>query len=849
MSTGLYDGTPFDSSLPRASVAVFLMRLVPPRLFNFTAFQAQTGFRQQGAAIALRTLMGGLLLLLALCAQAQPESTNTSLDSARAQIDKARKILDSTSSEAADLVLLRAQVLGTGAQADAQAALLEPQLVSLQARLAELGTVAPGQTEAPDVVLLRSQINKARAELDAQFKRAKLLSVESEQTAGEISALRRSEFQARLGERTSSILSKPFWAELKMDFPGDRQRASRLLNAIAASALASGAGVWAGVGVLLLGLLGLHVWAGRALLQLAITRVPPGRLRRSLLAWTQLLLPAATAGLMAQVVYWGLVWAVPLPSTLMPLMARLVGVISFGAYMVGLGHALLLPDRPSWRLLQLPDAVALKIRWLPPMLALLIVLTWVVIQLTAQINASLITTVASDCMVALAMVIAMGVALLQSNLARQRALREPESAASWPPSPLWLTTVVSLAWLGVAGSLLALLLGYVALGSFVVHQMAWIATVLGSAYLLAVLIDDGFSTLLSPPAHHPEVNGGEPATADMLGSRFLSLRAQAAVLLSGMGRLLVVVVALMLLLAPFGEGPSELFERAGKLHQGISIGEFQILPAAVLQAVLVIILCLFVVRLVRRWLKEDFLPTTSLDAGMQVWTATLFAYAGNLLALSMGLAAVGIGLERVAWVASALSVGIGFGLQAVVQNFVSGIIMLAEKPVKVGDWVSLGGIEGDIRRINVRATEIQMGDHSTVIVPNSEFITKTVRNVTHANPIGLVKILLPVPLAADADQVRSLILEAFAGHADVLKTPEASVQLDSIDSNGMVFNATAFVDSPRKAYGVRSALLFDMLRRLREAEISLLKPAGLVLREPQSQALGPPPAPLSALAQ
>jgi len=243
------------------------------------------------------------------------------------------------------------------------------------------------------------------------------------------------------------------------------------------------------------------------------------------------------------------------------------------------------------------------------------------------------------------------------------------------------------------------------------------------------------------------------------------------------------------------------------------------------------------VRIVRRWLKEDFLPTTSLDAGMQVWTSTLFAYAGNLLALSLGLAAVGIGLERIAWVASALSVGIGFGLQAVVQNFVSGIIMLAEKPVKVGDWVSLGGIEGDIRRINVRATEIQMGDHSTVIVPNSEFITKTVRNVTHANPLGLVKILLPVPLAADADQVRSLILEIFQAHADVLKTPEPSVQLDSIDSAGMVFNATAFVNSPRAAYGVRSALLFDVLRRLREADISLVKPPGLVLRETQDKAL------------
>ena len=819
------------------------MRIVPPNPLKFPSRRADTCAGLPGVAHGLRCLVLGLLLLLAaLCAQAQPDNIDTSLDTARTQIDKARKVLDNPPKDAADLLPLRAGVLDAGTQADTAAALLEPQLASVQARLAELGPVTPGQAEAADVAVLRTQLNKVRAELDAKFKQAKLLSVESEQTAGEISALRRSEFQARLGERTSSILSALFWAELRLDLPGDMLRARRLADGLAAAAQASGTAVWASVGLVLLVLLGLHIWAGMALLRLTTTRVPPGRLRRSLHAWTRVLLPTATAGLMAEALYLGLVWVAPLPEALAPIMGRLAGVICFGGFVVGLGHALLLPARPSWRLLPLPDVVALKLRWLPPVLALLMVLTWVFVQLAAQINASLVTTVATDCIVALAMGLAMGLGLLLSDMARRRALREPESAANWPPSPLWLTTVVGLAWLGVAVSLMALLLGYVALGSFVVHQMAWISVVLGSAYLLAVLIDDGFSALLGPKTSPAgaATTADAAAAADMPESRFVKVRAQAAVLLSGVGRLLVVALALMLLLAPFGEGPSELFERADKLHQGISIGEFQILPAAVLQAALVIILCLVVVRIVRRWLQEHFLPTTSLDAGMQVWTSTLFAYAGNLLALSLGLAAVGIGLERIAWVASALSVGIGFGLQAVVQNFVSGIIMLAEKPVKVGDWVSLGGIEGDIRRINVRATEIQMGDHSTVIVPNSEFITKTVRNVTHANPLGLVKILLPVPLAADADQVRSLILEIFQRHDDVLKTPEPSVQLDAIDSAGMVFNATAFVSSPRAAYGVRSALLFDVLRRLREADISLVKPAGLVLREAQDKVLEPP---------
>ncbi len=787
-----------------------------------------------------------LLMLAAVCAQAQPEDIDPTLDTARSQIDSAKKVLDSPSQEDADLPALRAVVLGAAAQAEAAVAALEPQLASVQARLDELGPLAPGLKEAADVAALRGELNKSRTALDAQLKRARLLAIEGEQTAGQISTLRRSEFQARLGERASSILSSVFWSELQLELPSDLRRLGRVSDQLLAAVRATGAWAGAGMALALAVLLGLRLWADRVLMKLTATRVPPGRLRRSVHAWTLVLLSAATAGLMAQAVYMGLVWTFPLPEPVAPLLGGLAGVICFGGYVMGLGRALLLPGRPSWRLLPLPDVLALKLRWMPAVLAVLIVLTWLVMRLTALVNASLATTVAADCIVALTMALAMGLGLLQSDRARRKALRDPE-VSPWPPSPLWLTAVVGLAWLAVVGSLLALLLGYVAFGSFIVHQVAWIVVVLGTAYLLVVLIDDGFITLLCPkPVAPADGAGAAAATGQAAGasgasaSSLFRVREQAAVLLSGVGRLLVVVLTLMLLLAPFGEGPTELFQRADKLHQGISIGEFQIRPVAVLQALLVMVLFLAGVRMVKRWLNEHFLPTTSLDTGMQLSAATLFGYAGNVLAVSMGLAAAGIGLERIAWVASALSVGIGFGLQAVVQNFVSGLILLAERPVKVGDWVSLGGIEGDIRRINVRATEIQMSDRSTVIVPNSEFITKTVRNVTHANPLGLVQIKLPMPLVTDADQVRSLILEAFEAHEEVLANPAPSVQLDGIDSAGMTFNATGFVATPRMAYGVRSALLFDVLKRLREADIAMVKPPTLLVRETLAPPVEPP---------
>jgi small-conductance mechanosensitive channel len=192
---------------------------------------------------------------------------------------------------------------------------------------------------------------------------------------------------------------------------------------------------------------------------------------------------------------------------------------------------------------------------------------------------------------------------------------------------------------------------------------------------------------------------------------------------------------------------------------------------------------------------------------MRTSLVTLFAFVGSVVAVALALSALGLALEKVAWIASALSVGIGFGLQAVVSNFVSGLILLAERPVRVGDRVSLGGAEGDIRRINVRATEIQLDDRSTLIVPNSEFITKVVRNLTLDHAPGLVQLRLTLPLSSDVGQVRGRLLAALEQDEDILKDPPPAVQIEGIDADKIVFVATGFVAAPRKVQAIKSALL------------------------------------------
>ena len=775
-----------------------------------------------------RCLFPFLLALLLACslsagpawAQADDDAATADqrLDVLRKQITTIQKTLDGDADVPdAALSQMKTDALAASAEADKVAADIEPQLASVQARLAELGKPADGAKDAPDVAAQRNQLDRSSSALDAQVKLARLLSVEATQASEQATTVRRSQLQARLGERTSSILAGAFWKQLHAEWPQTHLRLQNLGNELVNAARTTPGSVWAIIFVGIVLVLAASIWISRHLLMLTSTRVPHGRLRRSLHALAVLVLATATPGLVAELLAFGLRWSGALSDKTGVFLSSLIGIICFAGFTAGLGHALLSPNRTSWRLLPLSDALAARMGRYPTVFAFVMVLVWAAERVSIVINTGLSTAVAINCIVALVLSITVAYGLLRAERCwRQVRAADPAS----PTTPLWLRCVVVIMWLALAASLVSLLVGYVAFGSFVTKQITWIMVVVCTTYLLTVLVDDVCMLLASTP---PPPDSANPVLATP------KARDQAAVLLSGLGRALIVLLMLMLLLAPFGEGPAELFQRLGKLQDGLSIGEVAIRPGSVIQALLVLLVGYIGVGFFKRWLQNSYLPTTNLDSGMQVSFLTLFGYIGGVAAVALALSAAGIGLERIAWVASALSVGIGFGLQAVVQNFVSGLILLAERPVKVGDWVSLGGVEGDIRRINVRATKIQMGDRSTVIVPNSEFITKTVRNVTHASPLGLVQIKLPLPLGTDAEAARALILSAFVDNHDVLDTPAPNVQLDGIDNGNLMFNATGFASSPRLTYGIRSALLFELLKRLDAAEISISKPSTMVL--------------------
>lgn len=162
---------------------------------------------------------------------------------------------------------------------------------------------------------------------------------------------------------------------------------------------------------------------------------------------------------------------------------------------------------------------------------------------------------------------------------------------------------------------------------------------------------------------------------------------------------------------------------------------------------------------------------------------------------------------------------------------ISGLILLVERPIKVGDWVVLNEFEGDVRSIKARATEIQKLDRSTIIVPNSEFITKVVRNITYANPLGRVQIKLPMPLGTDVERVRTELLETFQAHPEILRKPAPQVVLEGIEGGSILFIARGFVISPRSVEDVLNAVLFDALVRLNAAGITLARTTAVVMKQ------------------
>lgn len=776
-------------------------------------------------------------------ASATPAPPEITLESLRLKVEQIPETAD-TDEDVQRLNTLTDEIT---AESERFVASRTTQLNDLNARLGELGP-APAQgaasTETPDITRQRAALTKQRNAIDADIRLARLLIVNAQQHRTEMLAQRRAVFEAKLFERSLSPLTSSFWERMSDEWQGDKEDLAGLSKEFGRgieSALGETGWFAIALGLLLgIGALALAIRVMEACLAwLAARSFPIGRLRRSLLALLTVLAYVLIAGLAGTAV-WGTVerlgdWG----TRTTRLAGMLVQWLMFLAFVVGLGRAMLSNRRPSWRLPPITDGVARRLWPLPWLVALCALVSGAPLSINQVIDDPLNSMLTNLMPVAAFLATCMLTVFLvrQSRIGASGAESEAADTAAAVERPAWVSLLRGLVGMVLLALLLLVAVGYLAFARVLAGQILWAGIVAVLGYLLLKFADDLWMSLLS-----------SRSTSGQKLQKSMGLRAQtldqAAVLMSALSRIVIAFYMVVAFIAPLGSTPGELAQRSGRVSTRLKVGEFELDSSAILGAVAVLIIGFIVLRLFKRWLENSYLPNTQLESGMRSSISTLLGYVGAVVVVALALSALGIGVNRIAWVASALSVGIGFGLQAIVQNFISGLILLAERPVKVGDWVVLGTSEGDVRRINVRATEIQLGDRSTLIVPNSEFITKTVRNMTLANAEGRVLIRLPMPLTTDAQQVREVMLKACREHDAVLPTPEPSVTLDGIENGLLVFQAIAFVPNPRMASGVRSDLLFTILDGLRQAQV----PMAVYLSAPVPGTLGASLAPASPAA-
>ncbi|MGB3494025.1 MAG: mechanosensitive ion channel domain-containing protein [Elainellaceae cyanobacterium] len=240
------------------------------------------------------------------------------------------------------------------------------------------------------------------------------------------------------------------------------------------------------------------------------------------------------------------------------------------------------------------------------------------------------------------------------------------------------------------------------------------------------------------------------------------------------------------------------------------------------------------VRIVTALVRSRLLRVMGTDREIQDAIAVSIQFLLTGLGLLIILQGLGFDVSSLAILASVLGVGIGFGLQNIANNFISGLIIIFERPIRVGDFIKLGDLEGTVERIGARSTEIRTLDYVTIIVPNSEFVETKVVNWSHGHPVSRLHVRFGVAYGSNIRQVRASVLEAVQVHPEVLRYPQPQIWFDGFGDSSLDFDLLIWIREPRHQFRIRSDLYYLIEANLRRYQIEIPFPQrDLHLRSPQ----------------
>ena len=710
---------------------------------------------------------------------------------------------------------------------DRLSASLLPLQTQLNAQLSVLGSAPLDAvaTEQSDIAAQRTSLAEQKTKIDSTLKTLAALKQSAAELLTQIAGIRRNLLESELTLRTRSILSPGYWSPLLTPTADDRQRLILFIEQ-AGDVLKA---VWQPgerLFTTVLLLLALVIWtlgrrlAERGLTWLCIHRMPEGRLRRSSLALASVLATVLTAGFSLQLLFFVCTRQSPLTPMLTTFSQEFEKVVYACVLITALSRALLATQHPSWRLPAISDPVALALEPFPRLFAATLLVLMTIIQVANATGMGSDLVVAGRGVIALTVILIIIFLMVRTGKVRRQVVASGEATEG---GTTFASLLYALTGLALLIALLSLLSGYISLARFITYELVWSFLIICGFYMLMQLAKDACEYLFSPRSPSGK------ALKQLLGIDDRRLD-QIEVILSGVSRAgLLLLAAVTLVVGGIGTTLGQLVTNVFSMLGGGGLRKLNIIPSHLLNAVLALLIGVYLIRSLRRWLDNEFLPKTDMDPGMRASLSTLFANIGYALVILLTLSSLGVQWTNLAWIVSALSVGIGFGLQEIVKNFVSGLILLTERPVKVGDLISISGVEGDIRRINVRATEIQLSDRSIVIVPNSQLISQNLRNVTLGGSAqGVATLELTFPLDIDPEQVKNLLYDTYCEHETILDKPAPVVRFSKLTPEGITLTVTGYVGSPRIVSTTKSDLLFEILKRLGAAGIELAKPAPAV---------------------
>lgn len=498
-------------------------------------------------------------------------------------------------------------------------------------------------------------------------------------------------------------------------------------------------------------------------------------------------------------------------------------IIFFIGY--GLIKAVFTPDMLSWRLTPLHTGASTRV-----VKRLRVVL--VVYVVIGAIGSSIAWTSLSEALestssfVAAMLIFPALWALLRHRVwLRGGATADEEAAKSSddelpPPSKFWrrMRAILSFLLLSIP---ISAALGYPRLTLFLIN--AFILTGLAGAGLLALrwLLRGAFNEVL---------NGGHQISERVLD--FLDIRDQGSARLQGWLNFVVDVILIVLtgaiLLPLWGVNSDETVSWLARGFRGIQIGSYTFSIQDILLAIAIFATILLLTRIVQRLFDQHFLASLVRDIGVRTALKTGVGYIGVIIAGLVGISALGLDLSNLAIIAGALSVGLGFGLQNVVSNFVSGLILLAERPIKPGDWIVVGGHEGTVKKVNVRSTEIETFQHASLIIPNADLVASPVTNWTHKNVLGRLEVKIGVAYGTDVELVKETLLEIAKAHPMVALHPEPYVIFADFGASSLDFELRCYLRDIAWVVAVGSDLRFSINQAFNEKGIEIPFPQRVV---------------------